>query len=236
MDKLGTGFTLIELVIVLFIVGLLLSIFLVPLATRIEQQERQETQQQLAEIRQALYGFIFKYKRLPCPDCSATTGDCASATVNDGREDILSTTSCAAAGGNLPWGTLGVQATDVWGNRLTYRVSGIFADEIDGAMTGCPVNTQVTLGVSFSLCSDGSMTVRESAGGQTLADKIPAIIVSHGKNGLFTGLDETENHDNDNGFVDKNYSQAEGNEFDDMLLWISPHIMRAKLVEIGLLP
>ena len=45
------GFTLIELAIVLFILGLLLGTILPPLAAQFEQKRREETQAQLDEIK-----------------------------------------------------------------------------------------------------------------------------------------------------------------------------------------
>jgi len=241
------GFTLIELTIVLFILGLLLSSFLAPLAARVEQEERKNTRIQLNEIEEVIYGYVLQNNYLPCPDCSDNTGGCAAVTANDGEEDTVngpgSSKICANDIGNLPWVTLGVKGIDEWDNLFTYRVDDVFADRDDPDVsdgTGCET-ASATLNVSFSLCSDGDITVLDSAvAGNTVASLIPAIVVSHGKNYSSTipptSADETENTDGDLVFVDKDYSQTSGSEFDDMLIWISPHILRAIAVKSGILP
>jgi len=238
MHKINNGFTLIELAMVLFILGLLLSSFLAPLAARVEQQERNNTQIQLDEIEEVIYGFVLQNNYLPCPDCSDNTVNCVAQTANDGNEDILANT-CATEVGNLPWVTLGVKSTDEWNNIFTYRVDDTFADRTivanDG--TGCET-ASATLNVSFSLCSNGEISVLDSAGGGNVAINIPAIVVSHGKNfsDNVPSADETENLNNDTTFVDTVFNTATGTEFDDMLIWISPHVLRTMTVNAGILP
>lgn len=243
------GFTLIELTIVLFILGLLLSSFLAPLAARVEQEERKNTQIQLNEIEEVIYGYVLQNNYLPCPDCSDNTGGCATVTANDGEEDTVngpgSSKICANEIGNLPWVTLGVKGIDEWDNMFTYRVDDVFADrddpdESDG--TGCET-ASATLNVSFSLCSDGDIEIFSSDASADagsigdVATNIPAVVVSHGKNwAVATSDDEGQNTDGDEEFVDKDYSQTSGSEFDDMLIWISPHRLRAMAVKSGMLP
>ena len=251
------GFTLIELAMVLFILGLLLSSFLAPLAARVEQQQRNNTQIQLDEIKEVIYGYILRNNYFPCPDCRDNTGGCAAVEasdpddINDGEEDIVNGAGtsliCANDYGNLPWVTLGVKGTDEWNNIFTYRVDDVFADrndpdESDG--TGCAASA--TLNVSFSLCSDGNIEIFSSDtaadAGTTgdVASSIPAVVVSRGKNwDVSTSDDEGQNDpdiDTDNEFVDKDYSQEDGFEYDDMLIWISPHILRTMAVKSGILP
>jgi len=268
------GFTLIELAMVLFIMGLLLSSFLAPLAARVEQQERNNTQIQLDEIEEVLYGHVLQNAHLPCPDCTDGTGGCAAAAAavpvqtNDGVEDTIQAAgitdelTCATEIGNLPWVTLGVKGTDDWNNVFTYRVDDSFADRddpIDPAGTndsdgtpydaGPPIlqadcqNLSATLNVSFSLCSDGNIEIfssdvaADAATTGDVASSIPAVVVSHGKNwAVATSADEGQNTDGDDEFVDKDYSQTGGAEFDDMLIWISPHILRTMSVKAGILP
>lgn len=237
------GFTLIEMTMVIFILGLLMASFLDPLATRVEQEERNNTQIQLDEIEEILYGYVLQNNYLPCPDCIDNTANCVAQTANDGVEDILANT-CATLVGNLPWATLGVKGSDEWDNNFTYRVDSSFADRNvpanDG--TGCETGS-ATLGVSFSLCSDGDIEIfgtdvaADASNTGDIATAIPAVVVSHGKNWAFAAsADEGQNTDGDNEFVDKDYTQTAGAEFDDMLIWISPHILRTMTVKAGILP
>ncbi len=233
-----SGFTLIELAIVLFILALLLGAILPPLTTQIEQRQREQTQAQLDEIKEVLFGFMFnqnnvlnKY-RLPCPDCRDNAGDCATMTANDGVEDILGGASCATAMGNLPWVILGVKEHDAWGQRFTYRVTTTFGDNTDGA-NNPPSCSDTTLNVSFALCSDGDIVVLNSAGGSNLATEIPAIVVSYGKDWAEApSTDEAENLNDDEYFVYRDYSF----DIDDLMIWISPHILRTKMLNAGILP
>lgn len=243
------GFTLVEITMVLFILGLLMASFLDPLATRVEQEERNNTQLQLDEIEEILYGHVLQNNYLPCPDCSdTTTGTCGTVNTNDptdinnGEEDILANT-CATVVGNLPWATLGVKGTDEWDNEFTYRVDSSFADRsvpaTDG--TGCETGS-ATLGVSFSLCSDGdivawNMEDNTDPDFEIVATGIPAIVISEGKNwAISTSADETENTNGDVTFVEKDYSATAGAEFDDLMIWISPHVLRTMTVKAGILP
>lgn len=231
--------------IVLLILGLLSS-FLTPLAIRLEQEARNNTRIQLDTIQQVLYGFVLKNQRLPCPDCANENGDCMGLLADDGREDLRgSGLVCATTNGNLPWVTLGVRGVDAWDYEFTYVVSRLFADQVDGATIGCHADEIPALGVSFSLCSDGSITVLDKsvvgalATENIIAEDIPAIVLSHGENGITVdsySADEMENADNDGRFVARDYSQSEDEGFDDMLVWISPYVLRAMLINAGILP
>ncbi|MGH8120070.1 MAG: prepilin-type N-terminal cleavage/methylation domain-containing protein [Gammaproteobacteria bacterium] len=235
------GFTFLELIIVLLITGLLLGGLLVPLSTQLEQGQRVRTQAQLDEIREVLYGFVLKRHRLPCPDCDKNTlGNCTNIAaddpdqIGDGEEDIIAGDNCAHETGNLPWVTLGVAGKDAWGRRFTYRVTNNYADATaDGA--GC---TPDTLNVTFGLCSDGNIDIVAAAGtSDYVARFVPAIIVSHGRNGVnSTSTHELENSDGDAFFVYRDYSSDTTSGYDDMPVWISPHILRAKMLDAGILP
>lgn len=235
------GFTLLELAMAMMIIGILLGGVLPLLSTKIEQRQRTETQAHLEEIREVLYGFTLKNHRLPCPDCRHdTAGRCDdiaaanAAHINDGEEDIIGGDNCALETGNLPWVTLGVDGNDAWGRPLTYRVSNNFADAV-ATGAGC---TPDTLNVSFGLCSDGNIDIVAAAGTTNyVARTVPAIILSHGRNGTgATSPHELENSDDDAIFVYRDFSSDATAGFDDLLIWISPHILRAKLLDAGILP
>lgn len=224
------GFSLIELAIVLFIVALLLGGLLVPLALKETQTDIRETRDQLEEIRQALLGFVYLNGRFPCPD-----------TDGDGVEDITGSTCVASPPpiGELPWVTLAVGEQDAWGNRFTYRVTGEYADTTDG--TGC---TPYTPGVSIALCSEGNIDIKDSSlGGNNVATEVPVVVISHGANfNDPTGAESADEEQNKIGgsdpalFIARDYSQEPGSGFDDIIIWISPNILRAKMVSAGILP
>ena len=82
------GFTLIELAVVLVIVGILIGSFIGTFVSRIETTRRNNVQDDLEVIKQALmaYAFTNDPPYLPCPDRTA---------VPDGVEDRIGT-NCLA--------------------------------------------------------------------------------------------------------------------------------------------
>lgn len=239
-----SGFSLIELAIVLFIVALLLGGLLAPLSVRVDQENRNKTESDLEGIREALYGFALAQGRLPCPDCPSTAvAGCGSASAGDGVEDrtgAVGSQSCATLEGNLPWATLGVQDTDAWDHHFAYRVTGSFADDASLKTVSPPAScTTVTAGVSFALCSEGDIDVKDGVGGNDVATDVPAIVISFGANGGVmppVSASEQENADGDNIFVMQGYSSDPNKPFDDMLVWLSPNVLMNRMVMAGRLP
>ena len=241
------GFTLVEMAMVLLIVALLLGGMLVPLSAQMEQRNISDTQKALSEIKETIIGYALANGQLPCP---------AVPTIPTGQAGagIAQTPPCTLTNstGVLPWATLGVSETDAWGNRYTYRVSSDFADGLgvtfgyDQYSNPCspspaPVNA------TFALCSVGTLNVLSAAsGGNTIAGYVPAVIISHGKNGagaytpqgtplpVGSNADEQENSD---GSSDTTYvTHAPTPTFDDLVVWISPNILMNRMVAAGKLP
>ena len=240
--RAGAGFTLIELAVAIAVIGLLLGGLLLPLSTQVELNRNARTTKMLEDARDALYGFALVNGRLPCPDCPPA-GACAGGTADDGVED-QSGGVCSVNEGRLPWATLGTSSTDAWGNAFIYRVTQAFADTAAPASTAlCP---SAPAGMSFHLCTAGDITVRVGAfdigaGAVVYRDVtgVPAVLLSTGANGIPPGgsaPDEEENTDADTTFVSRPFSQQAGNAFDDIVLWISPHVLRNRFVQAGRLP
>ncbi len=237
INRFNTGFTLLEMAVVLLIVGLLLSGLLPTLSAQAEQQRIADTRKQMNEIRDALLGFAVSKGRLPCPaDGTIASNNLAGAewVVGSGVAQV-----CGSNRGVLPWVSLGVPETDAWGRRYSYRITATFADGEDGTGGSCALSS----GVSFQLCSLGNLTVYKASGGAKVSDYLPAVVVSHGANGrgaystmgsVIGGAsgDESENTDNNNSFVSREFST----NFDDLVLWISPNILFNRIVSAGKAP
>ena len=241
MKKNIFGFTLVEMAMVLVIVGLLLGGMMPVLSAQMESRRINETRTSMEEIQGALAGFAIANGRLPCPaDPAIATGQAGA-----GAERTPPCTNSNSTG-VLPWATLGVDETDAWGNRYTYRVSSDFADAIGSATYGCTPGTVPTLS-TFALCSSGTLDVLSAApAGTSVAIDVPAVIVSHGKNaaGAHTlqgmqlpasgDADEQENSD---GSTDNNYvSHTTTPNFDDQVVWLSNNILLNRMVTAGKLP
>lgn len=222
------GFTLVEIAVVLMIVALLLGMLVVPLGTQVDQQRIGDTQKHAKTISEAILGFAVANGRLPCP-ATATT---ASTTAGAGLENKTGA-ACNLTEGVVPWATLGVQETDAWGQRYTYRVTTTFADD---PTAGLQATLQLTDNGSITVTSGGATPI-------TIAANVAAVVVSHGKNGLggyksdgtqVAGAagDELQNANNDATFVSKLPDYA----FDDLTVWVSSNVLKSRMVAAGRLP
>jgi prepilin-type N-terminal cleavage/methylation domain-containing protein len=248
------GFTLIEMAMVLLIMGLLLGGGLTLLGGQIESQKTKDSQRLLEEAKEALIGFAVANGRLPCPaPATAVTGSTLA-----GLETAPVATGCANLAGVLPWATLGINEADAWGNRFTYRVSKEFTRPVNQTtFASCPPAPPApappasTPSAAFALCSQGDMTVLSTAGGATLASTVPAMVISHGKNGngaYYTGgnqlavgtdTDELDNQLTGTGIATANLvfiNKTPTDTFDDLVIWLSPNILFNRMVQAGRLP
>lgn len=240
-----SGFTLVEMAMVLMIIGLLLGGLIPTLSAQMDSQRINKTQKQLNEIKDALTGFAIINGRLPMPACGTIATGQANAGIELDPALPASAVLCTSGTNDIsvvPWATLGVDETDAWGRRFTYSVTAVYADSTDGTgVATCSIAT----GVSFQLCSTATLYVKTTSGGSDVATKVPAVVVSHGVNGLGAyqpgggakivggSVDEIENSNNDITFVSKDQVQ---NGFDDLVVWISPNTLANRMVTAGKLP
>lgn len=238
------GYTLIEMAIVLVIIALLLSTGLALLFADQEQRHIEDTNNRLNDARDMLTGYALSHAAsndarpyLPCPDAMPGTAVSAGNTANDGREDRNAATgACDIQEGNLPWVTLGlVPLADAWANRLRYRVSNNFSNSNNG----------------IQLTYSGDINVYDAAtAGNGVALNVPAVILSHGKNGMGAinamgnanpatpNTNEMANADITVNFVSHTPAStgAAGGYFDDQIIWLSQYVLFNRLVQAGRLP
>lgn len=134
-----SGFSLLEVAMVVVAVGLVLGGMIRLLSIQNKYQVEQEEQARLEDIKKALIGFTSVYGRLPCPD-----------TDNDGKEDPnnpesqskscnLNSVGSANLGndynqqrrvavGLLPYKDLGVPRSNYYGHPYQYVVTLHYAD------------------------------------------------------------------------------------------------------------
>lgn len=120
LSKRYTGFTLVEMAIVLVILGFVLGALLLPLQAQRELAFQAQTEATLQNAKRALLGFAQSRGRLPCPATLASSG----------MEQPLGGGVCTQSVGFLPAATLGIQPTDAqgfaldgWNNRIMYAVT-----------------------------------------------------------------------------------------------------------------
>lgn len=118
------GFTLIEIVVVLFIMGVVLAMGAVLTRGVTAAAQRNISTAALERADLALRGYVQLMRRLPCP----ADGALAESNAQAGREQRGASGTCTnnEARGVLPWVTLGMSANDAldgYAVRLTYRVA-----------------------------------------------------------------------------------------------------------------
>ena len=240
------GFTLIEIAIVIFIVGLLLAGLIAAVGPQIEARDRRQTQLAIEDARVALYGFAMANGRLPCPD-----------TSGDGVEDCTP----MAERGWLPWATLGLNASgDAWGNRFMYRVA------TQAASVDCAYIRTTGGNIDVWTRGDDPTTsgVVEGKFRYRAGHNLPAVVWSHGRNGYGgkpvdgspvrsgpPGWDTTDEGRNtadlpalttrlpvrgNAGSCSDTDEAQPFCEYDDLVSWLSPAVLYYDYVTAGLCP
>jgi prepilin-type N-terminal cleavage/methylation domain-containing protein len=227
-----SGFTLVEIAIVLLIVGLMIGGVIAPLGAQLDQKKVSDTRRAMEDAREALFGFALRNGYLPCPAISATNG----------LEDRVGS-ACTKRYGYLPWSTLGVARLDGWNRLIGYSVTPGFSDSV----------------ILFTLKTPRDITVatRDSSGQlvpATAANDIPAALISFGRNGYGATSDQnTRIQDAGAGNSDEKINlqnggtalvsrdasddpNAAGGPFDDIVTWISPNILYNRMVAAQRLP
>jgi prepilin-type N-terminal cleavage/methylation domain-containing protein len=244
LRKNDRGFTLVEIAIAIFIITILLGSILVPLTTQVEQRQVSETQKTLEDIKEALVGHAVAKGYLPCPDRTSGGVGGANDTANDGVEDFNTGTGVCfstTATGNVPWVTLGLGASDPWGNRFRYRVHSSFAQRSPAAL--------------FNLTTGTNLAVTATSGGTLLTAASPdgavAVIISHGRNGFGamnsqtnaarpapTSADELDNSAGGTSYTSRAITAvgSTAGEFDDIVAWLGKYTLYNRMVAAGKLP
>lgn len=250
--KKQTGFTLVEMAMVLLIVALLLGGLLPTITSQVEQRNTAETSKQLDEIQQALIGFAIINGRLPCPATPTSNGAESPAGGN------CTSFSNGSFVGYIPAATLGLSGStssglvlDSWGNPIRYAVTDETAT-VSGFNGGSAFNVFTfqggigAVGISnlspnLYVCSTSTGIGGTSCGTAPAltTNGVPAVIFSTGKDGpSASGADELANLGNDKTFVSHipSPSGATNGAFDDIVIWISPNVLVNRMVSAGKLP
>jgi len=226
------GFTLVEMAIVMIIVMVLMGGMIATLSGQMDIRNQTQTEQTLADIREAILGFAVTQGRLPCP-AYATGEESRPSAVCDHYFD-----------GYVPGITLGLTPTDSagyvldgWNQRIRYSVT---------SAGGNVFTTNITLAAPaqyLSVCSRATgITGTGASATCTVATKLTdnaiAVIYSIGKNGGYggTGTDEAANLNGDAAFVSHNPAATAGNEYDDLVIWLSPYTLYSRMIAAGRLP
>ncbi len=238
----ASGFTLVEMAMVMVIVALMLGGLMMSLSQTTENTRRSDAKAQMEGILDALYGFAQANGRLPCPSTPAGNG--AELPAGGGV--------CSRQHGFVPSATLGLSGAvnsdglllDPWNTPYRYSVTTSNASAFTKTGAGSmQAITMTALVPDLRVC-------REAACTNLISATLPAVVVSTGKNwAAFTSADEVANAGettvgggpsgvayriaNNKDFVSAGYHEA---DFDDLISWLSPHILYTKMIAAGKLP
>ncbi len=220
MRSRSTGFSLIEIAVVLVIVSVLLAVVAIPLSAQVEARRTEETRRQLDVINEALVGFAMANGRLPC----------AARIVDNGIESLVDPANptvgaCYAYSGLLPAVTLGLSAldqngfaVDAWGiaqNRIRYAVIDVLTstsasncpstavahvftarDGMKTAGMNCLANYNLDTAASaktlITVCSKSPAASQPFCAASKLTITAPFVVISLGKNAVTGGLASTD--------------------------------------------
>lgn len=227
------GFSLIEMAMVLLILSILLSGITLSLSQSVTNARRTETKNQLEMVQEALYGYAQDKGFLPCP------------ADETGIEDCLLTHGFVPNGLlSLPGRLNGGLLLDPWQNPLRYSVIADF--KFGGDITNV---FKAPLPTMFTVCDDSTTPITDiSCAANALTNSSPIIIFSIGENwNSYNSPAEQANSGNgvtllgtynihpngDNNFVSTGYSE---DNFDDLILWLSPYTLYSRMIKAGQLP
>jgi len=263
--KTNGGFTLIEIAVVLVIVSLLLGSFISSLSSRVETTRRNDTFNQLEDIKSALLGFASAQGRLPCP----------ATALGQGQEQPVGGGVCTLQHGFVPGRTLGINGNynrdvlllDSWGNPIRYSVAtanaSAFTKPIGAGNGGIQDIGIAALLPELVICDGFSTNANVCAGGAiTYVNATPFVLISLGNDGsFFSGATAPASNQGENSgealvaanvageniaytvggnnvFATKDYSSAGSatGTFDDILVWVSPFLLYSQMIAVGQLP
>lgn len=243
-QKLQSGFTLVEMAIVLIIFGFLIAALLLPMQTQRNISKQLETEVILENSKKALLGFAQSKGYLPCP---ATNGNTGVFPDDTGTENPEVSGVCVSQVGFLPGVTLGLRpiddrgfALDAWGNRVRYAVtagnSNAFTT-VNQMNTIGLANLKPDLHVCVSATGITSSECSTSNNSNYLIKNAVAVIFSLGASGLEAsgGNDENANLNGDVVFVSHNISSSNSvnGEFDHIVTWLSPYVLYNAMIQTG---
>lgn len=233
--KQQTGFTLVEMAIVLAILGIVLAGLFTGTSALRETSKFKEDQQKLQDIKAALLSYVAVNHYLPCPTdpVNGNTG-LQSPTENRAATDG----SCDVTYGYLPYADLGTHAVNAYGipfsyvinqqaNLATNTVNEDHSASYFGA-ANCNINDGIppcfdqTTPPTPDEVGTGNFQISNGSN-QILADNLPLLVISHGQNACnnVSSYEATNCSTNETTYFQAPQNREGTNQFDDVLIWLS---------------
>ena len=222
-----SGFTLVEIAIVLLIVGVLARTLLEPLNRAQSHKQVEQTNNELQLIKDSLHAHLIAYGYLPCP--------ITQSSISSASTSITSTTStnCKNMQGGVPAALLGLSGAidshgallDAWNNPYRYAVSlSNHASRGDQRLPDWTTAGEASrvglrhLTSNLVLCTKPSRDA--CAKHNVRASNLVFVVLSQGKDASSSGA-QLENQDNDAIYIVKDWSLSVDSAFDDQIVWSS---------------
>lgn len=171
-----TGFTLVEMAVVVTLIGILLAMGLAVATSVMQNTQRSVTKDRLGTIRLALMAYYRANTGVfPCPDAPA------GAATRDGVQDVVGA-NCSAQFGTVPYVDLGLPretALDGYGNYISYRLASNW--HTAGLATTPLCASSATVTYYKPPAPAPALTVNYSAGPPAT---VGIVLISHGSNGF----------------------------------------------------
>ena len=250
-----SGFSLVELAMVILIMGLLLGGIAMPLSQQRDNARFNSAESQLEDVRDALEAYWLVNGELPCP---ATPGSDGAASANGG--------GCTRQHGFVPATTLGLRGSrnadnlllDPWGSAVRYSVS---ASDANGNGVWDFLNVAEVAAVNLAgltpelvVCSSATGASASACGssGDTVANAVPFVVYSLGKDwASFSSADQVENTGTtvaggpsgiryavsaNDVFVMRGRTALAGAEYDDLVTWLPALVLYKASIDGGHVP
>ena len=193
-----SGFTLIELAVVMLILAFLLTSAFMSITALRKTANINEANQKMAEIEQALYGFAVANGRLPCPTIPGLGGvsNPADPTIAAaGQQHCANSPNIAGYIGFVPSTTLGIQGQvncdglllDPWNRPYRYSISNVDAGNGRGDFVTTDDLTNANEGMAnvtadLQVCRNLATTcLAGTAAANIIANNAVAVIFSMGE-------------------------------------------------------
>ena len=151
------GFTIVEILVVLIILGIVLAMAAMVTRGVSAGQKRSLTTTRLTGVDAAIVQFVAVQKRMPCPADGSLPSTDANAGTETARDPVAGCT--AQTTGVVPWRILGLaeqDATDGWNRRLTYRTDPVLGANNAMDMSACdPAGTGPLVGGKCNSIASG---------------------------------------------------------------------------------
>lgn len=242
------GFTLIEILLVLTIVGFIVGAGFSTFGSYIDNANQSHTKGNLEVTKRAMLDYVLVNRHMPCPD-----------TDGDGLENRATTFQCTANKGTVPYNDIGLGVAitrDEFNNVFGYGVNTDVTSATDIAdvtnsasyfgnqgppmfdLQTPPTSTNSTVAESYTVCKQSATTCNTTPSNVEVS-AIPAVIVAFNENGSATTISgcnsgarstkETENCDADL-LLWKGYFQD--GIHDDQMVTISGYEIKEQVLDL----